>query len=120
MALQQPGYVVYDTDNVGTALENLIPGPIRRLGSAKNLSACALQDIPRGHKFALTDIHAGDAILKYGARIGTATAEIRKGAHVHLHNMSSDFDERSGTLDVESAVPTDIEYRLHSFGEDSI
>lgn len=118
MNLQQSGYVVYSTDNVGTALEDLVPGQIRLLGSAEGLCASALQDIPRGHKFALADISFGEPILKYGARIGTARADIQKGAHVHLHNMASDFDERSGTLDVESAAPTDVEYRLHSFGED--
>ncbi len=46
-----------------------------------------LEAIPRGHKFALTDIRAGEAVFKYGAPIGIATRDIRAGAHVHLHNL---------------------------------
>lgn len=118
MIPQQSGYIVYSIDNVGTALEELTPGPVRLLGAANNLSVNALLDIPCGHKFALKKISAGEPILKYGACIGTATSDIAQGDHVHLHNMKSNFDERSGTLDVESAVPTDVEYRLHFSGEE--
>ena len=52
-------------------------------------------------------------LLKYGARIGTATQDIVPGEHVHLHNMRSDFDERASTLDAETALPEDIVYELY-------
>jgi altronate hydrolase len=48
-----------------------------------------LQDIPRGHKFAIRDIAAGTAIRKYGAPIGSATQDIATGAHVHSHNLAT-------------------------------
>ena len=44
-------------------------------------------DLPRGHKFALVPIRAGETVFKYGAPIGVATAEIEAGDHVHLHNL---------------------------------
>jgi altronate dehydratase len=44
-----------------------------------------------GHKLARRDIAAGEKILKYGAVIGSATAPIRRGEHVHLHNLASDY-----------------------------
>jgi altronate dehydratase small subunit len=44
-----------------------------------------------GHKIARRDIANGTAILKYGARIGIATEDIRRGQHVHVHNMKSNY-----------------------------
>ena len=47
--------------------------------------------IPVGHKLAAQAIAAGQKILKYGAPIGSATAAIAVGDHVHVHNMRSDY-----------------------------
>ena len=44
-----------------------------------------------GHKVARRDIAAGEKILRYGAIIGTATAPIAIGAHIHTHNLESDY-----------------------------
>ena len=44
-----------------------------------------------GHKIARRDIAIGAAILKYRARIGIATEDIRRGQHVHVHNMKSGY-----------------------------
>lgn len=44
-----------------------------------------------GHKLARSPIAAGDKILKYGAPIGSATEAIARGAHVHVHNVKSDY-----------------------------
>lgn len=49
----------------------------------------ATMDIPIGHKVALTDIKAGDTVLKYGQDIGKAVAPIAKGDHVHIHNVKT-------------------------------
>ena len=45
-------------------------------------------DVPRGHKVALHDIAAGTLVRKYGHVIGVATAPIRAGEHVHVHNLA--------------------------------
>ncbi|MVA98328.1 altronate dehydratase [Nitratireductor sp. CAU 1489] len=43
--------------------------------------------IPRGHKMALRDIAADDAIVKYGQIIGFARQPIASGDWVHEHNV---------------------------------
>ena len=49
----------------------------------------ALDAVPLGHKIALGDISAGDAILKYGHDVGRAVAAVGKGRHVHVHNAKT-------------------------------
>ncbi len=44
-----------------------------------------------GHKYALTDIKSGENIIKYGNPIGHATADIKKGEHIHSHNMKTNL-----------------------------
>lgn len=49
-----------------------------------------------GHKYARTEIPCGGIIIKYGNPIGHATCDIRKGDHVHSHNMKTNL---SGNLE---------------------
>jgi altronate dehydratase len=79
--------VISDRDNVATALEALQAG--RSLELAGGTLTVRTQ-IPRGHKIALRAIRAGEAIVKYGNPIGTATVDIPAGTHVHTHNVASD------------------------------
>lgn len=44
-------------------------------------------DVPAGHKIAAVDIPCDAAVIKYGAVIGFAKADIPRGTHVHDHNM---------------------------------
>ena len=44
-----------------------------------------------GHKLARRAIARGEKVLKYGAVIGTASAAIARGEHVHTHNLVSDY-----------------------------
>jgi altronate dehydratase small subunit len=48
-------------------------------------------DLPLGHKLARRDIASGEKIVKYGAPIGSATAALHAGDHVHVHNVKSDY-----------------------------
>ncbi len=50
-------------------------------------------DIPQGHKFALADIAAGEAVIKYGAPIGVARLPIPAGGWVHTHNLKTGLGE---------------------------
>lgn len=68
---------LHPSDNVAIALED---------GLADGVGA--------GHKLALRPIAAGEAIIKYGQMIGTATAAIESGAHVHVHNVSVEIADR--------------------------
>ena len=49
-----------------------------------------------GHKYALRDIKCGEDIIKYGNPIGHAIADIKKGEHVHTHNVKTNL---SGNLE---------------------
>ena len=46
-----------------------------------------------GHKLACRYIRRGEPIIKYGVPIGTATEDISPGAHVHTHNVRSNYIE---------------------------
>ena len=57
------------------------------------------------------DVKMGSNInLSTGVTIGQATRDIASGAWVHLHNMRSLYDERSGHLDVRTGAPKDTIY----------
>jgi altronate dehydratase len=79
---------LHERDNTATALEALHAGDIVAAagGSAK---VKLMQDIHIGHKFALRDIVAGEAVVKYGVPIGQATRPVMVGEHIHLHNIAS-------------------------------
>lgn len=46
-----------------------------------------------GHKYADRDIKAGENIVKYGCPIGHATCDIKKGEHVHTHNVKTNLKD---------------------------
>jgi len=45
--------------------------------------------LENGHKYALTDIAKGEKIIKYGFPIGIASENIKKGEHIHSHNLKT-------------------------------
>ncbi len=49
-----------------------------------------------GHKYAIRDIKCGENVIKYGNPIGHATEDIKKGEHVHTHNLKTNL---SGNLE---------------------
>ena len=49
-----------------------------------------------GHKYAARDIKKGEDIIKYANPIGHATCDIKKGEHVHTHNVKTNL---SGNLE---------------------
>jgi len=77
------------SDSVCMALENLKKGGII---SIKSGSIKLKEDIPAGHKIAVSDIQKGTDILKYGTPIGSAKQEIQAGEWVHTHNMSTNLE----------------------------
>lgn len=99
-------FQIHQSDNVATLLDDVNAGDIEVLGARPD-KLRALETISSGHKVALCDIEANKPVTKFGVRIGRATKQVRRGAWVHLHNLASDWDERSGTLDIHSGAPTD-------------
>jgi len=100
-------FKMHPADNVATMLDDADSGPVAVLGERAAPQLAARERIARGHKIALTDIAAGLAVVKFGARIGLASRKIDAGTWVHLHNLTSALDARSATLDLESGAPTD-------------
>jgi (2R)-sulfolactate sulfo-lyase subunit alpha len=89
-----PQLLVHDKkDTVGVVVvEDLKAGTdmlcvVTHDNSSFNLTA--KMDVPIGHKIALADIKNGDTIWKYGQDIGKAVADIKKGEHVHVHNIKT-------------------------------
>ena len=55
----------------------------------KSVSIKSLNEIPLGHKIAMINLNEGDTILKYGHDIGKVVKSIKKGEHVHVHNVKT-------------------------------
>ena len=55
----------------------------------KDLKVEAKSDIPIGHKVALKDYEPGDTVIKYGVDIGKVVAAMKKGEHLHVHNVKT-------------------------------
>jgi|TARA_B110001452_G_scaffold14110_1_gene11591 (2R)-sulfolactate sulfo-lyase subunit alpha len=55
----------------------------------KTVKIQSINEIQLGHKIAMTDLNEGDTILKYGHDIGKVVKSIKKGEHVHVHNVKT-------------------------------
>jgi altronate dehydratase small subunit len=89
--------VIHEKDTVATALESLRAGTeiaVAIQNRAEKIKLLA--EIPAGHKFALIDMEEGRDVIKYGEPIGQSTAKIKRGEHVHRHNMTSRTKQGSG------------------------
>ena len=89
-----PHFLVHDTtDTVGVVVvEDLESGKTASgwlMEGDKTLRLKAIDAIPLGHKIALANIAKGDTIVKYGHDIGKAVKSIKKGGHVHVHNVKT-------------------------------
>ena len=73
--------ILSQSDNVAVANGRLDPGAALPNGVA------VYEVIEPGHKVALRDIAAGEAVVKYAQAIGRATQDIPAGRHVHSHNL---------------------------------
>ena len=71
-------------DTVAVALKPLKAGTAVSFGDG---TIILKEDLPMGHKAALRDIRAGEAVIKYGYPIGEATQDIPAGGHVHTQNL---------------------------------
>jgi len=76
---------VHPQDNVAVVAAEVPEGGAVRLDDGTTLRA--VEVIARGNKVALSPIASGEAVIRYGEEIGTATEDIIAGQHVHTHNM---------------------------------
>jgi (2R)-sulfolactate sulfo-lyase subunit alpha len=80
------------SDNVGVATVDIEAGKVAKglyMDTQESIEVKALQAIPLGHKIALADLQVGDTVIKYGHDIGRVVAPIKKGEHVHIHNLKT-------------------------------
>jgi (2R)-sulfolactate sulfo-lyase subunit alpha len=55
----------------------------------KSVQIQSINEIPLGHKIAMVDLNVDDTILKYGHDVGKVVKSIKKGEHVHVHNVKT-------------------------------
>ena len=79
---------VHNDDNVIVAVNALSAGTV--LEDYGNLTL--KEDVPAGHKIAISSITEGSDIVKYGFSIGITTANVEAGQHVHSHNLKTKLD----------------------------
>jgi (2R)-sulfolactate sulfo-lyase subunit alpha len=81
-----------NADSVGVATVDIKKGDMANglyMDTQKKIEVKALQDIPLGHKIALQDHKISDGVIKYGHDIGKVVDDIKKGDHVHIHNLKT-------------------------------
>jgi (2R)-sulfolactate sulfo-lyase subunit alpha len=82
-----------DGDSCGVAVVETIKAGMEVVGykmdTNEKVTMTALNDIPLGHKIALTDLAVGDTIIKYGQDMGKVVAPMKRGEHLHVHNVKT-------------------------------
>jgi len=79
-----------EKDNVATMIDKANKGEDVEVTIGRTKMVITAEDeIPFGHKIALKEIKKGEKVIKYGEPIGQATTNIKKGEHVHVHNIKS-------------------------------
>jgi (2R)-sulfolactate sulfo-lyase subunit alpha len=89
-----PDFLVHeDGDSVGVIVIEGVKAQAELTGwimrEDRTISVKVLDDIPIGHKVALRDIAVGEGVVKYGVDIGKLVAAVKKGEHVHVHNLKT-------------------------------
>ena len=86
--------IIHDEkDNVGVVvIEKITPKldcSCWIMENEKTVKIKSEDEIPLGHKIAMSDLNEGDTIIKYGHDIGKVVKSIKKGEHVHVHNVKT-------------------------------
>ncbi len=90
---------LHSRDSVVVALKNFAAGESITVGD----QTLRIRDaVPAGHKIAIRTIERDAPVVKFGWSIGTATAAISPGHHVHTHNVRCNH-----SIDLE-AIATEI------------
>lgn len=77
-------------DNVAVALKPIAKGTSIDVAGTM---VTTIEDIPQGHKFAIKPVKKGDAVIKYGFRIGYAQEDVEVGGWIHTHNLKTALGE---------------------------
>lgn len=80
--------LLHPDDNILVCVSPISHGEHLMMDDASYIS---MQAVDVGHKVARRTLAAGEKIIKYGAPIGSMSEGAERGAHVHMHNMRSDY-----------------------------
>ncbi|MEL6871885.1 MAG: UxaA family hydrolase [Pseudomonadota bacterium] len=92
--MPEPHFLVHSPkDNVGVIVVEGVTAGTDMLGviteTDETLNLKVGDDIPIGHKVALSDLSEGDTVTKYGEDIGRMVGAAQTGRHVHTHNLKT-------------------------------
>ncbi len=92
--MKEPHLLVHNTDdNVGVVVVEGLKDRTEMLCVCTQDNTDSImtvyQDVPIGHKVALKDMKVGDTVIKYGEDIGKIVEDVKKGFHVHVHNLKT-------------------------------
>jgi altronate dehydratase small subunit len=80
--------LLHPEDNVYVCCSSITAGDIVMI---EGQAICVTKDIAMGHKVSRHHLEIGAKVRKYGAPIGSITAAVSPGDHVHLHNLTSEY-----------------------------
>lgn len=86
----KPLIKLHPTDDVAIAMRNIGAGETLPVDG---IDILVTQDVGKGHKVALRDIEKDEKVIKYGAPIGFALANIPKGTWVHTHCVKTTLND---------------------------
>lgn len=102
---------INQSDNVAVALRDFNRGEIITID---NEEIELVDDIARGHKFALKDLDENQPVIKYGFPIGYTKQSVKQGNHIHTHNLRTGLgDDLSYDYN-----PSNVENLTSSVSED--
>lgn len=93
---------INENDNVAITV-NAIPS-----GTIVMEDITANQDIPQGHKIALSDIKEGEAIVRYGVTLGYALHSIKKGDWINEHMLKLPIPPSLDEMEFATNLVTDL------------
>jgi len=109
MTSQNQSLHLHPIDNVAIAKVALQPGMeiVVDLSSGEGQRLTIKNDIPAGHKVALTPFKPGELVRRYGEVIGKAAAVINPGEHIHTHNLGMAHSQAGEALggQIEPVIP---------------
>jgi hypothetical protein len=83
-----PLLLLHPNDNILVARRDIAAGERVDLDGDNFVIPAAVE---LGHKVARRGLEPDTRVLKYGAPIGSMKIAVKRGEHVHLHNLRSDY-----------------------------
>lgn len=96
---------IHPSDNAIVALRDLAPGQVVGLSTVQ---WTLREAIAAKHKFAASDLAAGDLVTMYGVTVGRVTQPVAAGSWLHTGNLKHESATFSGKSSSVSWQPPDV------------